>query len=665
MPSFDPLRIIIALPMLALAVCATAQDSTITYQGQLRDGGTPVTGNVNLEFRLYDELTGGNPIGTEIQRLEWPVEDGLFQVELDFGAAAFDGGERFLEVEVNGAPLSPRQRVTAVPFALRAARTVAGAVGGTEIDSTQVQLRIDGACAPGAYVQAVNEDGTLQCGAEPPGWNLGGNAGTDPSTDFLGTTDATALELRAGNARGLRIEPSAELLGGQPVTSNIIGGSSANEVVTGVKGATIAGGGVPSSYSDPLDFGENPNQVTADFGFVGGGYGNTAGDGGSSPGTARFTTVGGGVRNTASGASSTVGGGKDNTASGRSSTVVGGVTNTASGAFSTVSGGLGNCAGPAFSWAGGYRAKVRPGSESGDPGDGCDGIPTVGQDGDRGTFVWADRSLFFEDFVSTGDNQFLVRAAGGVGINTNAPDTELHVVGAARAGTNDFWQIIAESDETTGAAGTGGGISFLGNDGDGTRRLWGYIENVKENSTAGNIRSRMSFYTRGPTLLPEERLRIDSDGAVSTPNGSFSTPSDRRLKEEIEPLSGALDQLLGLNGVRFRYRAETAPFGDTDLRMGFVAQQVEQVIPEWVSENGEGYKQVTPTGFRALTVEALRDLRDEKDFDIAQLSAENAELRAQLAEVQTRQRNELTDLRAELAMLRELVAPRVAEATRE
>ncbi len=313
-------------------------------------------------------------------------------------------------------------------------------------------------------------------------------------------------------------------------------------------------------------------------------------------------------------------------------------------------------------WAGGFLAKVRPGRDSGAAGEGCNGVEINDRvSGDAGTFVWSDGD---EVFTSTGRFQFLVRARGGFGLNTNAPQTQFHVLGGSRTTERDFWQIIAEGDETSGLAGTGAGISFIGNDGSSTRRLWGHIENVKENSTPGDVRSQMSFYTRGPGgAFPVERLRIDSNGAITTPNGSFTTASDQRLKEKIQPLTESLNTLLALEGVRFRYREDLAPFGDTKPRMGFVAQQVEQVLPEWVSENGEGYKQITPTGFRALAVEAMRELRSEQQKAIAHLEQENAGLRSQLAALQDRQETELADLRAELAMLRDLLAPRIAEAS--
>ena len=97
---------------------ASGQAASFTYQGQLRQSGEPFTGMADLEFRLFDQLIGGTEIGSVQSRVDVPIENGLFQVELDFGAAAFDGSDRFLEVTVDGAPLIPRQQVTATPYSL-------------------------------------------------------------------------------------------------------------------------------------------------------------------------------------------------------------------------------------------------------------------------------------------------------------------------------------------------------------------------------------------------------------------------------------------------------------------------------------------------------------------------------------------------------------------
>ena len=108
---------LLVTPLIA-PVVTTAQTSTaITYQGQLQDGGGPFDGTPGMEFRLYDSLTDGNQIGNAEFFSGVPVEDGLFQVELDFGAGAFDGSERYLEIEVAGTTLEPRQRVASMPVA--------------------------------------------------------------------------------------------------------------------------------------------------------------------------------------------------------------------------------------------------------------------------------------------------------------------------------------------------------------------------------------------------------------------------------------------------------------------------------------------------------------------------------------------------------------------
>ena len=61
-----------------------------------------------------------------------------------------------------------------------------------------------------------------------------------------------------------------------------------------------------------------------------------------------------------------------------------------------------------------------------------------------------------------------------------------------------------------------------------------------------------------------------------------------------------------------------------------IAQEVEKVFPDWVHQRDDGYKAVTFRGFEALTVEALRELRSEKDQQIETLEAENDELRERL-----------------------------------
>jgi hypothetical protein len=106
-----------------------AQTSGFTYQGRLTDGGTPANGNYDLQFALFDAAGGSNQIG-QIQTIpNVAVSAGVFTVTLDFGASAFSGANRFLEISArpSGAGaftlLTPRQPITATPYALRSLNT--------------------------------------------------------------------------------------------------------------------------------------------------------------------------------------------------------------------------------------------------------------------------------------------------------------------------------------------------------------------------------------------------------------------------------------------------------------------------------------------------------------------------------------------------------------
>jgi hypothetical protein len=129
-------------------------------------------------------------------------------------------------------------------------------------------------------------------------------------------------------------------------SSNLIGGYSNNVLTAGVTGATIGGGGGN----------QGKNLVTDDYGTVGGGAGNIAGNNSGTTCDVLFATVAGGADNGATGSFSTVGGGGGNFASGNSSTVSGGGGNIATGAAATVPGGNANVAGGDYSFAAGNGA---------------------------------------------------------------------------------------------------------------------------------------------------------------------------------------------------------------------------------------------------------------------------------------------------------------------
>ncbi|MBN1992621.1 MAG: hypothetical protein JW953_07925 [Anaerolineae bacterium] len=100
------------------AVVSTA----FVYQGQLSDGGGPVTDTCDFTFGLFDAVSGGTQIASTVNANGTVVTNGAFAVVLDFGDTAFTGDARYLEITVNcgggATTLSPRQELHAVPYAL-------------------------------------------------------------------------------------------------------------------------------------------------------------------------------------------------------------------------------------------------------------------------------------------------------------------------------------------------------------------------------------------------------------------------------------------------------------------------------------------------------------------------------------------------------------------
>ncbi|MBK8813852.1 MAG: tail fiber domain-containing protein [Acidobacteria bacterium] len=108
------------------SIRSQAQTSGFVYQGKLQDGGIAANGTYQFEFKLYDGISGGSQIGQTITNLTATVTNGIFAVNLDFGANSFSGAARFLEIGVrlngSGQPytlLTPRQSVTSTPYAVR------------------------------------------------------------------------------------------------------------------------------------------------------------------------------------------------------------------------------------------------------------------------------------------------------------------------------------------------------------------------------------------------------------------------------------------------------------------------------------------------------------------------------------------------------------------
>src|ERR1035441_9088588 len=121
---------LIALALLALLTLnlqlstAFAQGTVFTYQGQLQNNGSPASGTYNLQFSLFNVSSGGAAVAGPLTSNGVSVSNGLFTVQIDFGAGVFTGATSWLQigVETNGVntftTLSPRQQLTPTPYAI-------------------------------------------------------------------------------------------------------------------------------------------------------------------------------------------------------------------------------------------------------------------------------------------------------------------------------------------------------------------------------------------------------------------------------------------------------------------------------------------------------------------------------------------------------------------
>ena len=346
----------ITLALLAGLNPLAAQGTAFTYQGRLNLNGAPANGSYDLTFSLFSSSTGGSPVPSPQTNSAVAISNGLFSVTISsLVGGVFNGSTYWLEIGVrtNGAPgfttLASRQQITPTPYAIFAEGANAAGLSGT-LPATSFSGTYGGAVAMnnagnsfggtfignGANVTNVNA-AMLNGLAASNFWQLGGNAGTTPGTQFLGTTDNKALTVKVNNTTALQIVPGTTL-------PNVVGGVAAfrpSVVATGVSGAVIAGGNAPSG--GVTGFGGGDFQaVYDDDGTVGGGFGNKVGSNDGDPTDAAFATVAGGVFNGASGYAATVAGGDSNTAGGGRSAVAGGFGNQITGNFSAVGGGQGN-----------------------------------------------------------------------------------------------------------------------------------------------------------------------------------------------------------------------------------------------------------------------------------------------------------------------------------
>ena len=146
---------------------------------------------------------------------------------------------------------------------------------------------------------------------------------------------------------------------------------------------------------------------------------------------------------------------------------------------------------------------------------------------------------------------------------------------------------------------------------------YGYKSNISVNAGVG-------FYATCAGVLTGTLFKGEaSTGVVMTmlQNGTlevtgdliaYGSPSDKKLKENIKPIEKALDKVGKLEGVTFDWKENDKEVKQTWIHdIGFIAQDVQKVIPELVRENEDGLLSMRHQGVTPILVEAIKELKME------------------------------------------------------
>jgi hypothetical protein len=178
-------------------------------------------------------------------------------------------------------------------------------------------------------------------------------------------------------------------------------------------------------------------------------------------------------------------------------------------------------------------------------------------------------------------NRMIINADGNVGIGAKDPKEKLDVGGNLKVGTGRCALTIKN--------GRNGDSTIAVNDG------WFRVNSAYD----------IAFWTSGKGESDDSpQVRFDTKGNILC-QGTLAQNSDGRLKEDIEPLSRALDKINSLRGVNYKWKDSQR---DNRRQVGLVAQEVEAVLPEIVHADAEGTKSIAYGNLTAVLIEAVKEL---------------------------------------------------------
>jgi uncharacterized protein (UPF0218 family) len=112
-------------------------------------------------------------------------------------------------------------------------------------------------------------------------------------------------------------------------------------------------------------------------------------------------------------------------------------------------------------------------------------------------------------------------------------------------------------------------------------------------------------------------MKLDQNPGTLTVKGdvvAYGSPSDKRLKENIKPIESALDKVMKLQGVTFDWKQKEDVILDIKEDIGFIAQDVQKVVPELIRENSNGLLSMRHQGMAPILLEAIKELKAEIDL---------------------------------------------------
>jgi hypothetical protein len=256
--------------LLALGGPAGAVGTIFTYQGSLQDAGVLANGAYDLQFHLQTQA--GAPVAGPLQLEDVPVNQGVFTVELDFGATIASGDYQ-LQIGVRPGSLTgaytalspptklrpaPQAQVAAVaseavtvtPGSISSGSVIDGSLTASDVDSTSVQRRVSSACVAGTAIASINADGSVSCVAS-------GNLriyGNGSRGDLLVASGIASLDTANLQFNNITVAAGAALFVPSGATVRALGSVTINGQLSIQDGAeasnlTVASGALPVPVS--------------------------------------------------------------------------------------------------------------------------------------------------------------------------------------------------------------------------------------------------------------------------------------------------------------------------------------------------------------------------------------------------------------------------------